>query len=219
MKAWIAVVLVTATVMLGVRPSQAQPIPTVASICVSNQSGLSSAQITPVIGAVQKQLDGDFAKAWGETAELTQVCYPHENQWTVNLISDPPTWCGCTGAHGYSREQGPIAFVAVKTDQPWSITLSHEVLEMIVNPRANRITLNRLSGMYYDVEIGDPVETYSYKIDGIGVSDFVFPAWFNNAARGPYDQMAKASRAFDSYDEGRPNKYEPVSFPDSHLAR
>ena len=34
----------------------------------------------------------------------------------------------------------------------------------------------------YLVEVGDPCETFSYSIDGVSVSDFVTPEYYNNNA-------------------------------------
>lgn len=211
MRAWIAAALVAATVMLAGPTYAASEVPTVGYACVYNEAQLPESEVTPVIAAVQKQIDNEFAAAWHGRISLGRTCYPHENQWTVVLKEGDGAFCNCYGYHNWSREQGVYGVVFTKTDQPWSITFSHEVLEMIVNPKVRRIALNALSGVYFELEIGDPVEIYHYTIDGIEVSDFVYPAWFHvENVMGPWDQMGKVNGAFQSYDDSRPATYEPV---------
>lgn len=48
-----------------------------------------------------------------------------------------------------------------------------------------------LNGLY--VEIADPVETLSYSLDGVSVSDFVWPAWYQ-FGQWPFDQIRRVRR-------------------------
>lgn len=61
--------------------------------------------------------------------------------------------------------------------------LSHEVLEALIDPQVNRWA-QAPDGRLFAVEVGDPVESTSYTIKvgavGVDVSDFVFPAWFDD---------------------------------------
>jgi hypothetical protein len=66
----------------------------------------------------------------------------------------------------------------------WTITASHELLEMLVNPYANLsayVPFDANTGTFYNLEICDPVspDENGYQINGISVSDFVFPEWFS----------------------------------------
>ena len=75
----------------------------------------------------------------------------------------------------------------------WTIAASHEVLEMLVDPYGNRlhssrsieIVGNRIKdgpGQFeYLVEACDPCEadTYGYSINGIAVSDFITPHFYD----------------------------------------
>jgi hypothetical protein len=63
----------------------------------------------------------------------------------------------------------------------WTVQLSHEVVEMLVDPD--------LTGD----EVCDPVEEDAYRLDGVWVSDFVTPAWFTGGG-GPFDQMRLVGR-------------------------
>jgi hypothetical protein len=56
-----------------------------------------------------------------------------------------------------------------------SSVTSHEVLETIVDPRASN-----WDPKGYAFEVCDPVQSRSYQINGISVSDFVYPGWFDD---------------------------------------
>ena len=74
---------------------------------------------------------------------------------------------------------------ATATTGDWSVSsvLSHEVLEMFIDPNCN-LWANDGRGSAYSFEVCDPVEAPTYTVNGISVSNFVSPAWFDaHAAR------------------------------------
>jgi len=79
------------------------------------------------------------------------------------------------------------------TTGDWSVSsvLSHEVLEMFVDPNCN-LWSNDGKGTMYTFEVCDPVEAPSYAVNGVSVSNFVTPAWFDPLA-GPGAQFDKLS--------------------------
>ena len=91
-------------------------------------------------------------------------------------------------------ESLPPAFDAVSID---ATAPSHEVIETFCDPECTA-TRPRASGDLVDYETADPVEGDSYVISvtigtelrAVSVSNFVYPAWFGEAA-GPYDFMGK----------------------------
>ena len=72
----------------------------------------------------------------------------------------------------------------------WSVssTLSHEVLEMFVDPNCN-LWANDGKGKAYSLEVCDPVEAPTYTVSGVSVANFVTPSWF--------DPLAPATARFD----------------------
>jgi hypothetical protein len=76
------------------------------------------------------------------------------------------------------------------TTGDWSVSsvLSHEVLEMFIDPNCN-LWASDGKGSVYSFEVCDPVEAPSYNVNGISVCNFVTPAWF--------DPMAPATAQFD----------------------
>src|SRR5262249_38710406 len=66
----------------------------------------------------------------------------------------------------------------------WTMSASHDLLEMLANPRLNLTVYNSSDGFrgtLYVREICDPVSSalWAYTIDGVMVSNFVYPAWFD----------------------------------------
>jgi len=90
------------------------------------------------------------------------------------------------GYHEKNNRGVPYGFVftsvAEEVGEPWSVTLSHEVLELIGDPETNLLvmgphpTLNRT--VFHWFEMSDAVQSESYKIDGVAVSNFVLPLYF-----------------------------------------
>jgi hypothetical protein len=70
-----------------------------------------------------------------------------------------------------------------------SATLSHEVLETIIDPYVN-FWADLDADHEVALEVCDPVEGDSYEIDGVAVSNFVGPRWFSDG-KGPYDFMGR----------------------------
>src|SRR6266851_6398306 len=86
------------------------------------------------------------------------------------------------------QKRQPVTYIFAKDDiadsGEYSSTLSHELLEMIADPGVNLYAIGKFrdggrkkSGLY-GLEVCDPVEANYYKIDGVTVSDFVRPEWF-----------------------------------------
>src|SRR5262249_14726958 len=107
------------------------------------------------------------------------------NWWLV--ILDNSDQAGALGYHDITNEGLPIGKIFAKTDQQygtsWTVTASHELLEMLGDPDINLATFVQSSdtaGILYAYEVADACEAddFGYKIDNVLVSDFVFPSWF-----------------------------------------
>jgi hypothetical protein len=97
---------------------------------------------------------------------------------------------------GVHLDKNRKPFAEVQAGKDWSITASHELLEMLVDPLGNRLISDPDIDPAFDrhqvqylVEVGDPCEVFAYQINGISVSDFVTPEY--------YDANAPAGTALD----------------------
>src|SRR4029077_5179272 len=59
-----------------------------------------------------------------------------------------------------------------------SVSASHELVEMLVDPAINLMTTGPDPKATYAYESADPVEALSFPVNGIPMSDFVYPAYF-----------------------------------------
>lgn len=178
-------------------------------------------QVVAGLRAVQKQLKRDFAEAWGVDARLTLV-HPKQAGHSgkaikperlaeyyrlvlLNRGSDPKQ----RGVHGLTRTGRPVGIAYVSGGE-WTVPVSHELVEMLVNPYLNR-TAYRVSFMgtsFYCEEIGDPVENDTYPVDGHPVSNFVHPAWFSSSGGDRYDQLGKLRAPFQLTPHGSIGVFE-----------
>ncbi|MFD6352309.1 hypothetical protein [Nocardia tengchongensis] len=161
-------------------------------IAVWNRSTvLTDAQVSAVVPALQTQVHRDWAPAWGSDADLTFVAShdtPPAGAWWLVILddSDQATALGYHDLTPDGLPQGKVfAHSDIKFGYTWTVTASHELLEMLGDPDINLAayvytgtTLNRL----YAYEVADACEAdrYGYQIDGVLVSDFVFPSWFES---------------------------------------
>ena len=163
----------------------------VALINPTNDGAVPPATLERYAAALQKQVDNHLAPAWNVRADISVLdagAVVPQGTSPLNIVN---ALAGQAGVH--TNDQGQPSAEAVNGDQ-LSITLSHELLEMLVDPSGTRVTrapdLDPYSGgqqVAYLVEVCDPCAVYSYDIDGVPVSDFVLPSFYDPYATGNVD--------------------------------
>jgi hypothetical protein len=170
--------------------SQAPQIPI--QIAVINESTvLADADIVPVVDALQQQVTNDFLPVWGVDAELTMIAKgtpPPDSSWWLVMLDDSDQ-AGALGYHDLTPESLPIGKIFAASDlkagTSWTVTASHELLEMLADPDINLTAFvqnNNTQGTLYAYEVCDACEddSFGYQIDNVMLSDFVYPAWFES---------------------------------------
>ncbi len=153
-------------------------------------TAVSNAEVEAVCGALRKQVERDLAPAWGISADIRLLpagAEPAAGSWLL-LILDDSEYPGVPSYHTLTIEGLPLVKVFVRTARSrnfdWTMCASHELLEMLVDPVLNSAVLRYTNGarQLYVRQICDPCRDpqFAYRIDGILVSDFVFPAWFED---------------------------------------
>ena len=108
----------------------------------------------------------------------------HRGAWQLALVDDRNS---AEGYHELTREGLPLGkvFVREANEWPsgWTGTASHELLELFIDPDTTLGVLvedESKGPRVYSLEVCDPVQAdrFSYEIDGVPLSDFVYPAWF-----------------------------------------
>ncbi len=94
---------------------------------------------------------------------------------------------GALGYHDRNHRGIPFGFVFVElaeaVGEAWSVTLSHEALEMIGDPEVNLLVQGPHPGdprctVFHWYQMCDAVQAESYFIDGVEVSNFLLPLYF-----------------------------------------
>jgi len=174
-------------------------------IAILNQSTLVTAgDAAAMTQAVAAQVRFDAAPLWDRApaavifyADPSAVPPAAHGIAIVDTIQDQPQ--GVLGFHTEDQGGKLWGVVAAKPELDngakimtgdWSVSsvLSHEVLEMFVDPNCN-LWANDGKGSAYSFEVCDPVEAPSYTVSGVSVSNFVTPSWF--------DPLAPANAQFD----------------------
>ena len=172
---------------------------------INERTVLTDADVIPVVVALQQQVTNDFRPIWGTDAELKMVPQgepaPIET-WQLVILDDSDQ-ADALGYHDLTPDglpQGKIfAASDLKVGTSWSVTASHELLEMLADPNINLTAFVQdanTTGTLYAYEVCDACEDDSlgYQINNILVSDFVYPAWFESfRAQGStqFDRMNK----------------------------
>ena len=109
------------------------------------------------------------------------------------ILVDHSDQAGALGYHTLSPDGEPVGQVAVLDSladgSSVADVLTHELAEMQVDPDIN-LEATAADGRVYAYEVGDPVQGDGFLLEGLQVSNFVTPAWFQ-AERAP------GSRQFD----------------------
>ena len=163
-------------------------------------------QVAGVIPALQRQVSADFKAYWNRECCLVFVAKEQTvpDGWWQIVVMDDPDQAGALGYHELSARGMPLGKVFARLDleagASWTVTLSHELLEMLADPWVNWCAES--AGKVYALEVCDPVEAdkLGYEVDGVLLSDFVTPAWFGGT--GEMDFMRRVSRALELGAEG-----------------
>ena len=182
-------------------------------IAIFNQSSLiSDADAATMTQAIATQVRQDAAPIWDRTpamvqfyADATAIPATAHVITITDTIKDEPA--GVLGFHtedpggrlwGTVAAQPELSNGGQVSTGDWSVSsvLSHEVLEMFVDPNCN-LWSNDGQGSIYTFEVCDPVEAPTYAVDGVSVSNFVTPAWFDPLAKGvQFDKLGLLNAPF-----------------------
>jgi hypothetical protein len=150
---------------------------------------LPDSEVPPILNALSAQVGrtSQFATVWGiSTPALvftpsTQT--PKASSWWIILL-DSLDVAGALGYHDTTPSGLPLAKVDVHASGAhWSITASHELLEMLVDPEINSCVQISPS-QFLATEVCDAPEgdAYAYDFHGVKLSDYVYPEYFFGAA-------------------------------------
>ncbi|MDT7543240.1 MAG: hypothetical protein QOE33_3144 [Acidobacteriota bacterium] len=162
---------------------------------VSETSSISSAELGVVAAALQKQASRDLGPLWAVSATVDAFARLEDvplGYWPIMVRDDINT----PGAAGVHEDDAGQPFALVQSGEGWSLTASHECIEMLVDPFGRRLAAGQSpkpgqGRVQFLVEPCDPSEAteFAYIINGVSVSDFYTPKFFTTAAN-PHDRYS-----------------------------
>ena len=158
---------------------------------------LDDAAVQLALRAINRQLAEDFAPAWHlearlrlegkSTAAPTVKSLPDLRGDAVLYLWDGSDVEDALGYHDRNARGVPYGFVFTRLSQQlgesWTVTLSHEALEMAVDPHVNLLVqgphpADADATVFHWYEVCDAVQAETYTIDGIAVANFLLPLYF-----------------------------------------
>jgi hypothetical protein len=189
-------------------------VPTV--VCVNKSTLDLGVDFDKLVPALQRFLDEVFVPVWGTPAKLVKSKDPQPGCWHLVFLDDADQK-GTSSFHDITYEGMPIAKVFVrpakKSGEVISVTACHELLEMLVDPSAALWT-DGPRRTVWAYEVCDVVEDDKIDFNGIQMSDFVYPAYFDmfrlkkGAKPAQYDYLKKVKRPFQILDGGYSDVHE-----------
>jgi hypothetical protein len=166
-------------------------------VFVDNESSVvPQADVDAAVPAFQVAVSRDFASVWGTDATLTTD--PAVPAQMVVRLEDDADCGGCLGYHdviGGRPTSRVFARTSALDNESWQLVFSHELEEMLVDPWVNRLA--EWGGRTWLVEVSDPCESglYAYFVDGVAISDFITPRWYDRSLPGRFDFTGRFRRA------------------------
>jgi hypothetical protein len=168
------------------------------NISIINHSNgiISDEQLQQAIRAINRQIHDDFEPYWGMGATLRLEGRSGAKPETAALADmrgdaviylwDQADVPNALGYHFQNNSGVPFGFVFTEISEsigePWSVTLSHEALELLADPETNLLVIGPHPTEHRDVfhwfEMCDAVQGETYEIDDIVLSNFVLPLYF-----------------------------------------
>jgi hypothetical protein len=169
---------------------------------VNESTVVTDAQAKRIAATLRKQAV-DIAAAWDRKVPTVRY-YASANTVPASscplIIFDSPDSPGALGYHDVTDKGQPYGKVfATYQGKPWPVLngvtsvaaiCSHEFAEMVGDPAAGWWSIYNAAGDLVALELSDPVQDCNYDIDGVSVSNFVLPAYFNPwDTTGPFDHL------------------------------
>jgi hypothetical protein len=175
-------------------------IPTIA--CFNQATTPLGVDLDALIAAMQAYVDHHVVPVWSTPAKLVKSTGFVAGAWGMVFLDDADQ-PGALAYHDLTPDGWPLSKVFVRTTlkngDKVSVSASHELVEMLVDPAINMMTTGPDPKVMYAYESADPVEALSFDVNGIPMSDFVFPSYFE-VFRKPgstaFDRLGKVKKPF-----------------------
>ncbi len=156
-----------------------------------------------LIRTLQKFVDRCVVPIWGTPVRLVRSTGFVKGAWALVFLDDADRK-NSLAYHDLTPDRLPISKVFVRTAhrdrQPVSVPASHELVEMLVDPANNLYSTGPNARLLYAYETADPVEgPPRFKLDGIPMTNFVYPSYFEvfrKRGSTQFDYLKRIKRPF-----------------------
>lgn len=178
------------------------------TICLLNQSKTDlGVHLDDLCVALQTQNTRDVYPRWQYQATFVTAAASGAVPLgciVARFTDDDPPEAGAEGDHEVDAQGNPVINIWVpailKAGDLVSVAASHEAIECLADSRCSFCAQDEKTGWFWPLEPCDAVETETYKIGQIDVSNFVFPDYFRRPAKGEaarqLDQMGIVKQPF-----------------------
>jgi hypothetical protein len=155
-----------------------------------------------LIAAMQAYVNNHVVPAWATPAKLVKTTGFVKDTWAMVFLDDADT-SGALAYHDLTPDGLPLSKVFVRTTiqngDLVSVSASHELVEMLVDPAINLMSTGPDPKTMYAYESADPVEALTFDVNGIAMSDFVYPSYFEGFRKPrsvKFDHLGKVQKPF-----------------------
>jgi hypothetical protein len=181
-------------------------VPTIA--CFNKASVGLGVDFDALIAAMQEFVDKHVAPVWGTRAKLVRSNDFVPGKWAMVFLDDADH-ARSLAYHDLTPDGLPQAKVFVKTTlrnkKLVSVSASHELVEMLVDPSINMVTMHPFSKLVYGYESADPVEELTFRVKRIPMTNFVYPTYFESFHKPGsvrFDHLGKLKKPFEVHPGG-----------------
>jgi len=169
--------------------------------CINKATVELGVPFAKLTATLQKCYDKYFLPVWGYPIKLYNTKRAKPSDWLFIYFDDADE-AGAEGYHDLTKHGQPVSKVFVRTtladNELVSVTASHELFEMVIDPIAN-LWAEAADGTEYAYEMCDPVEEDTFLVDGIEMSNFLHPSWFETFKHPPgtkFDHLGLLKKPF-----------------------
>ena len=173
-------------------------------IAVFNRASIPlGVDLDKLIAAMQVYIDKYIVPVWATPATLVKSKDYIAGAWAIVFLDDADQ-PDALAYHDLTPDGFPQSKVFVRTTienhDLVSVSASHELVEMLVDPAINLYSTGPDKKAVYAYESADPVEALTFPVNGIPMSDFVYPSYFEDFRKPDsvkFDALGKVKRPFE----------------------
>jgi hypothetical protein len=166
---------------------------------INEAAGLGYDFFIKCVIALRQQVERDLEPRWGSGAYIyVPQGQPTPGTWTLRVTDIEPS-----GVVDY----GPPTAINVAKGDMWTVTASRLIVDTVVNPGGAGLAV--VNNSIVKIEPCAPVAGSVYRINGVFVSNFVFPSWYQPEGTGPFDHGGELSEAGELATDGYLTRLTP----------